>query len=198
MKLPYVMLGIALVAGVFGSAYLHVARRVSTTRPTAWSLVFFSANLVLFWWLSVAGRTWLYPVLYVWAGVFGVVDSGGILGNLGVGVAILLLPLSLLSGTIALLADGSLIAAVMLKGSDGAFKHSIDRSCRELMYLPVPASVKVYAKSTIDTVMNRMGDGSAEALLDKVRADRERYGDATVLFSWDDDADAPTPAGGQR
>lgn len=323
MKLPWVMLGIALLAGVFVAGYLRIARSVDPRRLVVGSLLFFASNVVVFWWLAIDGRSWLYPVIYIWAGVFGVVGptqvwtlandlfttreakrvfglvgAGGILGaivggwatgklaprigtvnlllvvagllvagavivaglsrlrtaqrtvsaelprphglaeslrlvshsghlrllaalvfvsalattsvdfqfsvvaersigdrdklaaffgmvygtvslvafalqlaltsrilgQLGVGFAILLLPLSLLSGTLALVLGGSLWAAVLLKGSDGAFKHSIDRSCRELMYLPVPASIKVHAKSTIDTVFDRLGDGSAGVL----------------------------------
>jgi HEAT repeat protein len=79
-------------------------------------------------------------------------------------VSILLLPLSLISGTAALLLSKGVWAGVLLKGSDGALKHSLDRSCRELMYLPVPKHVKVQTKSTIDTVMDRLGDGTAGAL----------------------------------
>ena len=86
------------------------------------------------------------------------------LASVGVGFSILLLPLSLATGTLALFASGALWAGVFLKGSDGALKHSLDRSCRELMYLPVPSAIRSQAKSTIDTVMDRLGDGSAGVL----------------------------------
>lgn len=323
MKLPYVMLGIALLAGAFASVYIRLAKGRDTAQVIAWSLFFFAANVLLFWWLALEGHSWLYPVIYLWAGLFGViaptqvwtlanelfttreakrlfgvVGSGGILGGFvggwlaaklapmigtthlmlvvvamlilaaltverlarlrrggqaavagppaprnltqslkvisrsshlrlmaglvfvsalattsvdfqfsviaeqsiserdkltaffgavygtvslvafllqlvltsrvlaffGVGFAILLLPFSLIFGTATLFLTGSLAAGVFLKGSDGALKHSLDRSCRELMYLPVPARIKLHAKSTIDTVMDRLGDGSAGAL----------------------------------
>jgi len=322
VKLPYVMLGIAGLAAMFAAVYIRLARRFDSIKLTFWTLLFFASNVFVFWWLALQGRPWLYPVIYLWAGVFGViapvqvwtlanelfttreakrlfgvVGAGGILGaalggwaagqlaprigtthlmllvasllvlaagtvrllqrhrgrgarradedapkNLtqslksigssghlkllaalvfisalattsvdfqfslmaersfserdqltaffglvygaisllsfvlqilltsralalvGVGASILLLPIGLMTGTVALFATQSLWAAVLLKGSDGALKHSLDRSCRELMYLPVPARIKLHAKSTIDTVMDRLGDGSAGAL----------------------------------
>jgi ATP/ADP translocase len=323
MKLPWVMLGIAVLAGAFAAVYIRLAKRMPTPRLVFWSLIFFASNVLIFWWLALGGMRWLYPLLYLWTGVFGVigpmqvwtlssemfttrearrlfgfVGAGGILGataggaiagglapvigtthlllvvlgllllaagtvlvlarhrnvpktvaadaeaprNLthslgviagnghlrllaglifvsalattsvdfqfsiiaeraidqpdqltaffgnvyagislvaigvqllltsrlmaavGAGLLILLLPLSLATGSLALLFSGALWAGVFLKGSDGALKHSLDRSCRELMYLPVPSRIRAQAKSTIDTVMDRMGDGSAGAL----------------------------------
>jgi HEAT repeat protein len=47
------------------------------------------------------------------------------------------------------------------KGGDQTLKHSIDRSSRELVYLPVSRAIKVQAKSAIDMVVDRCGDGLA-------------------------------------
>jgi ATP/ADP translocase len=323
MKLPYVMVGVAVLAGVFAAGYIRLARRLTTWRLVFWGLIFFVSNLLLFWWLAIRGRTWLYPVIYMWAGVYGViapmqvwtlanelfttrqakrlfgfVGAGGILGGFaggvlanrlaplvgtsnlllvvagmlclaalivyivasrgfvqprtafeapppqnlrqslgivfgsqhlrllaalvfisalvttsvdfqfnvvaerhvsgrdeltaffgavyagialasflvqilftsrllawfGVGFVVLMLPCSLTVSTLALLSTGTLWAGVFLKTSDGSLKHSVDRSGRELLYLPVPSSIKIHAKSTIDTVMDRLGDGSAGML----------------------------------
>jgi ATP/ADP translocase len=323
MKLPYVMIGIPLLAGLFAVAYVRLARRWSTPNLVFWSLVFFASNMLVFWFLAGRDWPWVSPLFYLWVGafgvvgtmqvwtlaselfttreakrVFGLVGAGGILGgfmggevggrlapvigasnlmlgvigmlllaaalvalsrrfrmvpspvsagqarprnlteslkvisgskhlrllaglvfisalattsiefqysvtvdnamdgadalasfflkvrgrisiiallvqilltsrllaSVGVGFSILLLPLSLVSGTAALFVSGSLWAAVFLKGSDGSLKHSLDRSCRELMYLPVPSAIRAQAKSTIDTVMDRLGDGSAGLL----------------------------------
>jgi AAA family ATP:ADP antiporter len=103
----------------------------------------------------------VYGSISLFAFLFQLLLTSRILSRFGIGFSLLLLPGALTLGTAALLATQSLWSAVMLKGSDGAFKHSLDRSCRELLYLPLPASVKVQSKSTIDTVMDRLGDGSA-------------------------------------
>jgi AAA family ATP:ADP antiporter len=79
----------------------------------------------------------------------------------GVGVALLILPLSLSAGSLAVLLWGSLWAASILKGSDGVFRYSIDTSAVQLLYLPISAKIKVQVKSFIDTVVWKIGDGLA-------------------------------------
>ncbi|UCF66915.1 MAG: HEAT repeat domain-containing protein [Acidobacteriota bacterium] len=324
IKLPWVMHGIAVLAGTCASAYVRLSRDRDLSTVISIVLVFFASNVALFWWFAQQGHTWLFPVLYIWAGVFGVIaptqvwtllgtlfttrqakrlfgviGAGGILGgfvggqlanwlvdligapqllllvvgllliatvivttlrrlgvssaeaverstsprrlreslsvisqsrhlrviailvfvtavatqtidwqfkhvveqafetreqyvaffgkvysifsilafavqvlltsrlfrHLGLGASLLILPIAVLAGSIELLIVPSLWAAVMLKGADGTFKHSLDRSCREMMYLPVAAPIRVHAKATIDTVFDRFGDGSAGLLL---------------------------------
>ena len=88
-----------------------------------------------------------------------------LLRRFGVGVALLVLPLSLIGGTGAVLISGSLWAAAALRGSDGVFRYSVDTSAVQLLYLPVPASIKVQVKSFIDTVIQKFGDGFAALTL---------------------------------
>ena len=73
LKLPYVMLGIALLAGLFASFYIRLARRFATRQLILASMLFFASNVLAFWWLVQGQRPWLYPVIFVWAGVYGVV-----------------------------------------------------------------------------------------------------------------------------
>src|SRR5438132_4569178 len=60
---------------------------------------------------------------------------------------------------------GTLWAAAILRGSDGVFRYSIDTSAVQLLYLPVPANIKVQVKSFIDTVIWKFGDGLAAMTL---------------------------------
>jgi AAA family ATP:ADP antiporter len=83
------------------------------------------------------------------------------LRRFGLGPALLLVPLALFGGEFAVLAFGTLGAAILLKGSDQVLRYSIDKSSVELLYLPVPAEIKLQAKSAIDTVIWRFGDGLA-------------------------------------
>ena len=106
----------------------------------------------------------VYGALSLGAFAFQVVVTPRVLRRFGVGVAVLLLPLTLLLGSAVLFVTGALWAAVLLKAGDGALKHALDRSCRELMFLPVPARVKLQTKATIDTVLDRLGDGAAGLL----------------------------------
>ncbi len=88
-----------------------------------------------------------------------------VLHRFGVGTALLVLPLALVFGTAGVLAFGSLAAVSVLKGSDKVLRYSVDTSALQLLYLPVPTSIKVQVKSFIDTVVWRLGDGMAGVTL---------------------------------
>ena len=100
-----------------------------------------------------------------WVGVFCVATqllfTASVLRRLGLGPVLFLLPLVLLSGSAWLLTFATLTAAVVLKGADKVMRYSIDRPAMELLYLPLPAALKLPAKSFIDTVAWRAGDGLA-------------------------------------
>lgn len=84
-----------------------------------------------------------------------------LLRRFGIGVALFVVPVALLAGSIGVLLWGTLLAAVILKGSDQILRYSVDKSTVELLYLPLAASLKVQVKSFIDTVIWRLGDGLA-------------------------------------
>ena len=87
------------------------------------------------------------------------------LRRFGLGPALLIVPLALFGGELGVLALGTLGAAIVLKGSDQVLRYSIDKSSVELLYLPIPADLKLQAKSSIDTVIWRFGDGLAGLVL---------------------------------
>ena len=87
------------------------------------------------------------------------------LRRLGVGGVLLLLPFALLGASTLMMAAPGLIAAVLLRGSDGVLKYSIDKTGRELLFLPVPLAVKKRVKVFIDIVVDRWSRGLAGALL---------------------------------
>lgn len=105
--------------------------------------------------------------MYMGAGAFflQLLLGGRMLDKLGISVTILVLPLSLLTSSFAALIFTALWTAVFLRLSDQVFKHSIDKSTTELLYLPIPADIKFQVKSFIDTVVLRVGDGVAALLL---------------------------------
>jgi AAA family ATP:ADP antiporter len=84
-----------------------------------------------------------------------------LLRSLGLGFALFVVPVALTTGSITMLALGSLGAVVLLRGSDQVLRYSIDRPTVELLYLPVPADRTFQVKSFIDTVVWRLGDGLA-------------------------------------
>ena len=102
---------------------------------------------------------------YFWAGLLGLAFqlrlTSRFLRRFGLGPALLIVPLLVFGSEIAVLALGTLITVIVLKGGDSVMRYSIDKSSVELLYLPVPPSVKLQAKSAIDTVIWRVGDGLA-------------------------------------
>jgi AAA family ATP:ADP antiporter len=82
-----------------------------------------------------------------------------LLRHFGIGVALSILPLTLIAGTTALIVSGGMWAATFLRGTDKVVRYSIDNAALQLLFLPVPPENKVQAKSFLDTVVSRSGDG---------------------------------------
>jgi ATP:ADP antiporter, AAA family len=81
-----------------------------------------------------------------------------LLKRFGVGPALMILPIALSTGSIAVATLGTLAAIIFLRGSDQVLRYSVDKSSVELLYLPVPSGLKIQAKGFIDTVIWRVGD----------------------------------------
>jgi ATP:ADP antiporter, AAA family len=100
---------------------------------------------------------------YFWANLaclaLQLVLTSRFLRRFGLGPALLIVPFIVFGSEIVVLASGTLIAAILLKGGDTVVRYSLDRSSVELLYLPIPPEIKFQAKSTIDTVVWRLGDG---------------------------------------
>jgi ATP:ADP antiporter, AAA family len=84
----------------------------------------------------------------------------------GLRLALLLLPMALLSGTAILLVYPSMMwTGLFLKGSDGILRGSIDRSTVEMLYVPVPDSLRVQVKAVIDMLIQRFSDALGGVIL---------------------------------
>jgi AAA family ATP:ADP antiporter len=84
---------------------------------------------------------------------------------LGVGGAILFLPFGLLLGSVTMFLVPGLFAGILLRGADGTFRYSIDKTGRELLFMPVPLEIKKRTKLFIDMFIDRWFRGIAGALL---------------------------------
>ena len=88
-----------------------------------------------------------------------------VLRMFGVGGAISFLPVGLLVGSIGMMIAPSLWMGVLLRGTDGSFRYSIDKTGRELLYLPLPLEVKKRVKVFIDMFLDRLFRGIGGGLL---------------------------------
>jgi len=84
---------------------------------------------------------------------------------LGVGGTVLVLPVVLMGGTILMMVGPVYVAARVLRGSELALKHSLDRTARELLFLPVPLSLVKRTKILVDMFVDRWARGLAGLLL---------------------------------
>jgi AAA family ATP:ADP antiporter len=94
--------------------------------------------------------------------VFGVgwlVRRAGVVRGLG------LLPLLLVAGGMVQLFGPLLLSALLLKGLDGALRHSLHRTTLEILYVPLTTRVRALAKPMIDVLGQRGGQAVASLLL---------------------------------
>jgi ATP/ADP translocase/HEAT repeat protein len=84
---------------------------------------------------------------------------------LGVGGALALLPLTLALGAVGLVAFGGLWAATALRGADQSLKHSVDKTGRELLFVPIDLVKKKRVKVFVDLFFDQGMQGVAGLLL---------------------------------
>jgi len=86
--------------------------------------------------------------------------TGRLLRSFGIRVTLFVMPVVFLGGSLGVFLAPVLLSAVVLKGSQGLLRYSVDKSSTELLYLPVtPPAVKGQIKSFIDSFVWRMADG---------------------------------------
>ncbi|MCW9708678.1 Npt1/Npt2 family nucleotide transporter [Fodinibius salsisoli] len=91
--------------------------------------------------------------------------SSKFISRKGVGGAVTLLPSILLLGSAGLFIWPGLLAAVLVRGADQSLKHSLDRTGRELLFVPVELNLKKRTKVFIDLFVDNGAQGLAGALL---------------------------------
>ncbi len=88
-----------------------------------------------------------------------------ILRIFGVSGAIMFLPISQILGAAAMAIAPGIFTGVLLRGSGDIFKYSIDKTGRELLFLPIPADVKKRVKVFVNVLLDRWFRGLAGAVL---------------------------------
>ena len=84
---------------------------------------------------------------------------------LGIGFALLILPASLgITGTIMLL-NGALWAPALARVIDTSLRYTVDKTTREILFLPLPNDLKQQAKPFIDVTVDRFAKGLGALLV---------------------------------
>jgi ATP/ADP translocase/HEAT repeat protein len=109
-----------------------------------------------------------FTILLVFSFSLHVLTTNRILKNFGIQTAILISPIILLIGSVAVFFVPIMVLfylVVFLKGADKSLAHSLSLSVRELLYIPVAPDIKYKAKVFIDMFVNKLARGFAAVLL---------------------------------
>ncbi|MEL6548033.1 MAG: Npt1/Npt2 family nucleotide transporter, partial [Myxococcota bacterium] len=89
-----------------------------------------------------------------------------ILERFGLLIALVLLPLMMLGGSVGLVALPFVLGAVTFtKGSENCLRYTINDSTLQLLYLPLPTALRGRAKATIDGILKPVSIGIAGLLM---------------------------------
>ena len=84
---------------------------------------------------------------------------------LGLGFALLMLPLGLAATAVPILVSGALLAPAVATVVDRSIRYSVDRTTREMLFLPVPSSLTRRAKPLLDVTVDRLARGTGAVLM---------------------------------
>ena len=84
---------------------------------------------------------------------------------LGVGFALLILPLGLGGTALVILLYPNLWAPMFARILDKSLRYTVDKTSREVLFLPLPAAIKNKAKPFVDVTVDRFGRAAAALLL---------------------------------
>ena len=109
-----------------------------------------------------------FTLLLIFSYLLHVLATNRILKNFGIRVALLITPLILFVGSVAIFfvpIGGLIYWAVFIKGADKSLAHSLSQSVRELLYIPISPEIKYKAKVFIDMFVNKLAKGVGALLL---------------------------------
>jgi ATP:ADP antiporter, AAA family len=84
---------------------------------------------------------------------------------LGIGFALLVLPISLGTTAVIMLMNRALWAPGLARVLDTSLRYTVDKTSREVLFLPLPAELKYRAKPFIDVTMDRFAKGMGALLI---------------------------------
>ena len=139
----------AAVVGVFVEFQFYVAASLSERAGREQAAFFASFYLVLNLAAFVV-QVWVLP---------------RVLRRVGVGGALLVLPVALVGGAAGLAASASVLAVSVVRVAEGGLKSSIHRASWEQAYLPLAKSERAQTKIYVDGMAMRLAEGLAALML---------------------------------
>ena len=84
---------------------------------------------------------------------------------LGIGFALMILPVSLGASGLLMLGVGALWTSGVARVLDTSLRYTVDKTTREILFLPLPPDVKYRAKPFIDVTVDRLSKGAGALLI---------------------------------
>ncbi|MCA1561286.1 MAG: HEAT repeat domain-containing protein, partial [Acidobacteria bacterium] len=84
---------------------------------------------------------------------------------LGVGFALLMLPFGHGASALLILLNGGLWTAMFARTLDKTVRYTVDKTTREILFLPLPAAIKQQAKPFVDVTVDRFARAISALLL---------------------------------
>ena len=84
---------------------------------------------------------------------------------LGIGFALLILPFSLGTTGLIMLFNAAMWAPMVARISDTSLRYTVDKTTREILFLPLPTDLKNKAKAFVDVTMDRLSKGVGALLI---------------------------------
>lgn len=106
-----------------------------------------------------------YTYINVATILFQILVTGKLLRQFGVGIAVIIMPVVLFLGTAIVLFHPVLWAILIVKIGEDILRLSINKWGIEILYIPIPSSIKSKAKSFIDIVLERISRGLGGSIL---------------------------------
>lgn len=104
--------------------------------------------------------------------------------NLGIGVALLVLPLTLGVTGGLILVSGALWTTALARVVDTSLRYTLDKTTREILFMPLPAELKQRAKPFIDVTVDRFAKGFGALLVLLLIKERLFGFDIGLGLSW--------------
>jgi ATP:ADP antiporter, AAA family len=150
LQIIALVISFAAVGAAIIEQQLNMAAAAAKGAQATDSITVFLASVQL--WTSTIGF-----VIQVWL-------TSKIHRYLGIGFALMILPVSLGTTAVVMLLNAALWAPGLARVLDQSLRYTVDKTTREILFLPLPADIKLKAKSFVDVTVDR-GAKAAGALL---------------------------------
>lgn len=151
LQIIALVISFASIGAAIIEQQLNMAAAASKGANATDSITAFLAQVAL--WTSTIGF-----IVQVWL-------TSKIHRYLGIGFALLVLPISMGGTATVMLLNAALWAPALARVMDQSLRYTVDKTTREILFLPLPGDLKLKAKSFVDVTVDRAAKAGGALLL---------------------------------